>query len=323
MSEFSATKFICLAIIAIVVAMIIYTFYNLEPFHYYKIHDSWVKPQFDLPSALFMAELSDMAYYVDINQQVIFDFMEKHNLDFGPSNMVTNLNTDTSFIYCTDSDNRDLYIAFRGTELTVDNIKSDLYETLVPFAPLPSLPVLISEGFLNAWMTTIRDQVYQIIQNIQPERLFITGHSLGGALASLCAFDITMTRPGGFASRRGFDMTVYTFASPRVGDAGFATMFKNNIPRSYRVQNLWDPIPRFPTTYQDYVHVPEEILIYKGQECIKNAKIPDNWPYDPKEHSLEGAYIPYLKSLIASGAICENTLPLMTSPKLLPYYYHM
>jgi len=66
---------------------------------------------------------------------------------------------------------------------------------------------VVHRGFMEA--------INQIWQDLEPhlkklvEPLFITGHSMGGALAQLAAWH---HRPEG----------VYTFGAPRVGDAGFA-----------------------------------------------------------------------------------------------------
>lgn len=66
--------------------------------------------------------------------------------------------------------------------------------------------------------------------------LYITGHSLGGALALIA------TREMGSDS----DGACYTFGSPRVGRFGFARDIKTPI---YRVVNANDLVPRVPPAY--------------------------------------------------------------------------
>lgn len=89
-------------------------------------------------------------------------------------------------------------------------------------------------------------------------RLVIAGHSLGAALATLAALELHRLRP-----------TVYTLASPRVGDPVFAATYDALVPRTFRVANFWDPIVRRPDADTDliikqysYRHVGREQLIY-------------------------------------------------------------
>jgi predicted lipase len=55
--------------------------------------------------------------------------------------------------------------------------------------------------------------------------------------------------------------TVYTFASPRVGDKVFAGTYDNLVPNSWRVSNLNDIVPHLPPLLAGYVHVDAEYPI--------------------------------------------------------------
>ena len=68
--------------------------------------------------------------------------------------------------------------------------------------------------------------------------LVVTGHSLGGALATLLVADLNATtalRP-----------QAWTFASPRVGDAIFAARYGQLSTVSWRIYNQVDVVPYFP-----------------------------------------------------------------------------
>ncbi|TVR59445.1 MAG: lipase family protein [Gemmatimonadales bacterium] len=84
----------------------------------------------------------------------------------------------------------------------------------------------------------IRDRVTEVLT---PERrLFITGHSLGGALATLFAFRA--------AAVDGLPVQgVYTFGAPRVGNIPFADGYEALLgSRTHRWQNRSDPAPAVP-----------------------------------------------------------------------------
>ncbi|KAG2497698.1 hypothetical protein HYH03_004435 [Edaphochlamys debaryana] len=85
------------------------------------------------------------------------------------------------------------------------------------------------------------------------------GHSLGGALATLSAYDIGLQLSDMWADpkleleRKGWKtkampkVTAITFASPRVGNFKFLEAFSDELRiRQLRVCNKGDPVPKFP-----------------------------------------------------------------------------
>lgn len=85
------------------------------------------------------------------------------------------------------------------------------------------------------------------------KRLFITGHSLGGALSTLCAFD--------FAEEiEPKNLIHYSFASPRVGNVEFSHQYDERVPYGFRVYNTEDLVVSLPpSTFMSntYQHVCE------------------------------------------------------------------
>lgn len=78
---------------------------------------------------------------------------------------------------------------------------------------------------------------------VAPTRsIAVTGHSLGAALATLYVLDNALTE-------QIHNPSIYTFASPRVGDATFAGVFDRLNLTSWRIANVLDVVPRVPLGY--------------------------------------------------------------------------
>ena len=129
-------------------------------------------------------------------------------------------------------DDKYVYLGFRGTEATsIKDIKADAYAVTMTCETGGN----IHSGFNRAF-----NEVYlEISQALGKDEhknkpLFITGHSLGGALATIAAKKLT--HPGGIAA-------CYTFGSPRIGDVEWIGDIKSPI---YRVVNAADPVTMLP-----------------------------------------------------------------------------
>jgi len=93
----------------------------------------------------------------------------------------------------------------------------------------------------------------------------ICGHSLGGALAKLLTFDVAL-------NTSCHAPTIYTYASPRVGDHTFAGAFDAAIPASYRVANRQDLVPKLPPILPlPYEHVNTEYELNPPPNQIKSS----------------------------------------------------
>jgi triacylglycerol lipase len=130
-----------------------------------------------------------------------------------------------------------IIIAFRGTISKADTI-SDFIASQMSF-PWVLKAGKTHRGFTNIY-SSARQQIITALRQCSPDKkLLITGHSLGGALATLCALDIAcntiFTTP-----------YVYTFAAPRVGDPIFAAFYNQKIIHNHRIVIDHDLIPYVP-----------------------------------------------------------------------------
>lgn len=63
-------------------------------------------------------------------------------------------------------------------------------------------------------------------------QVYITGHSLGGALAILAAFDLSL-----LSAKQGVAISCYTYGAPRTGNHAFAKKYNLSVPQTWHVIN--------------------------------------------------------------------------------------
>lgn len=138
-----------------------------------------------------------------------------------------------------------IVVAIRGTSGVQDFIADSLYLTQSPYTFVAD-GGRIASGFYSIYtssgggLASLRDQIISTLQQLDPEKeLYITGQSLGAALATLSAPDIA-------ANTQFKDPQIVTFASPRVGDPQFACKFDQYVDCSIRVVNQYDSVPQAP-----------------------------------------------------------------------------
>ena len=112
----------------------------------------------------------------------------------------------------------------------------------------------------------------QLLTEGSIRQVLVTGHSLGGALATIVAVglkekleDSTVAAP---LLARGIDIRLYTFGAPRVGTKAFATYANQLLPGAiFRVVNNGDVVPTLPPALFGFVHTAHEIFFPRpGQE---------------------------------------------------------
>lgn len=163
---------------------------------------------------------------------------------------------DTGFL-AVDDTNRLIVLAFRGSE-SLSNWRVDL--NIIRRHTDLCKHCHVHGGFWDAW-TEIRDRaktgVLHAVETYPDYRLVITGHSLGGAIATLAA---------GEFRKMGDDLAtrteLYTFGSPRVGNGHTAAFLTDQSDLSFRITSMSDPIPREPGHVLGYQHTSPEFWIH-------------------------------------------------------------
>ena len=141
--------------------------------------------------------------------------------------------TDASMIGYILSGKGVTVVVFRGTDDKADWLANLNYTTTrTPHGK-------IHKGFNNVYIE-LKPQILKILKQVDTKHLWITGHSLGGALAVICAYDLVENED------LKLDGLV-TFGQPMVAHEELANYLDETLSSRYaRFVNEADMVPRIP-----------------------------------------------------------------------------
>lgn len=146
-------------------------------------------------------------------------------------------------------------IAVRGTA-NLEDFLTDIQFLKCKFIGLNAHSGFVEE-FCDIWGP--------VKSKISPaDDIYITGHSLGGAVATLLAYALKL--------HLGINSTVTTFGSPRVFDGAGAEAYNAACPKTTRVVHNLDLVPRIPKL--EFEHV-EKLLHLTDDGAV--ALDDDHW----------------------------------------------
>jgi hypothetical protein len=128
------------------------------------------------------------------------------------------------------SDERNLVLALRGTDQIIDWI------TNLEVAQIKGLGGYVHQGFWDS-LESVWDEILKRVEDLLDagQTVWVTGHSLGGALATLASARL---------QQAGIEPYITcTFGAPRVLDPKAAATY---LPRLYRFANKGDLVPTVP-----------------------------------------------------------------------------
>lgn len=156
-----------------------------------------------------------------------------------------------------------LTLVFRGTDEAkdwVDNLNAFSEQALFG---------AFHRGFLHSVQDLWKElfELYSDINAEKPRGLFLTGHSLGGAMATV-ASSILIHQDEAFTS-------TYTFGQPRVVTRDSARIYNIEAQaKTFRFQNNNDIVTRAPSRVMGYSHVGTFLYITKEKEIHQD---PGRW----------------------------------------------
>jgi triacylglycerol lipase len=149
-------------------------------------------------------------------------------------------------------------LAFRGTEIT--KTKDMLTDARV--FKISTIEGRVHRGFAEAYRS-VEPQILDALKKVQGLPLYITGHSLGAALAVIATQHLEHD-----PVLRDEIAACYTFGCPRVGDDEFDREFKSSI---YRVVNTTDIVTVIPLLSMGFIHVGDVRFLEPGMGNIRRG----------------------------------------------------
>jgi pimeloyl-ACP methyl ester carboxylesterase len=177
---------------------------------------------------------------------------------------------------CLVGENPDgVIVAFRGTLppswQSQASVLDWLQDLLCEPESRPGLPGEVHTGFYDATSAIVAAIAGEVLR-LNPtgsKKVYVTGHSLGGAMASIGAW-IMQAQPYDISIAR-----VVTFASPKPGDGAFQAAYQKVFTNHVRYENYDDLVPLLPPA-DDFIKLVAEIPVIGG--LFKQA---ENWDYQP------------------------------------------
>jgi triacylglycerol lipase len=233
----------------------------------------------DALNALFLAQACDLAYYGEPEGPARF------RSELGLEAKL--ISVDNTQVYVAESDQA-LVVAFRGSEAptTLDGFKDWLLTNANNYLILPEgrsgtdfaaagVGARFHRGFLEALEMVWQPLLAAVEQALKAKErpLWLTGHSLGGALALLAAWRF----------QRNFlaVQEVVTFGAPMIGNEAASKAFEQQLPgKIFRYVDLHDLVPHLPSVSlvaNAYTHCLKEVALgaaeaaASGLEGLKQA----------------------------------------------------
>jgi hypothetical protein len=188
----------------------------------------------DWPATKLMLDLSEVAYRTPVEARADFERQgfESETLSSGSMNGYVLKAGDNAVVL------------LRGTESSAYDLLQDLL-----FIRKNVGNGSMHGGFRRGYDASMHEQVRKLLAKYQPTRVWITGHSLGGAMAVVCAHDLIEDGEYDIAG-------VMTFGQPMVISEGLRKTLEPKLQGRYAFfVNDMDPVVKFVEPYVHFGHM--------------------------------------------------------------------
>ena len=256
----------------------------------------------DPRNARFLAAAADLAYYSQAEGE------SKFRDELGLAGRLVSVDNTQAWIATNDDH---IVVAFRGTEkpTAIEGLKDWLLTNAMNLLVVPEgrlgtdlaaagVGARFHQGFVEAiaeiWPAVLSGVEEEMAKAERP--LWVTGHSLGGALALFAAWL--------FTRKMIYVHQIYTFGAPMIGNQvaidAFNREFKGKL---FRYTNQPDPVPRLPMyslLANEFVHCEEERLLDTGAENPTDSLV-KNMAKDAVEKVLSISLVDNIWNSVVGG----------------------
>lgn len=231
--------------------------FNLSWFVYY--HGTAKEGKLNLDFNVIPLDLSNSLYNKDTDTRVILvEAPDRIIVAFKGTSSNQNLLTDMKVMHYSLASviESGLAVENSGEEVSVERL-AKLRQTRVYHR------AKVHAGFAQAY-ETIKEKLRSMVASVIAKKkrpLLFTGHSLGGALATLASLDVSLA-----LGIEGHRISVSTFGSPRVGNIAFQELYDSEIVMNWRIVAGGDLISRLPKI--GYRHVGKKVILTSTGELF-------------------------------------------------------
>lgn len=213
--------------------------------------------------------------------------------------------TNTQGYIARDDNRKEIIVAYRGS-IQLQDFVTDLEFALVDYTS-PGVSntsgVQVHQGFITAF-NSVAETVLSVVSNqvstYPSYSLVSTGHSLGGALASLGGVSLAANFPS-------VPLRMFTFGQPRTGNPAYATLAEDfvGVDNIYRGTETYDGVPTIPFREWGYEHHAREYWVKQDPNTDINNVVQCTGREDPTcsdsipSTGINDAHLRYFGQIIA------------------------
>lgn len=253
-----------------------------------------------LPVAVLLAHASETGYYTSQDQAKSW---AKAN---GFTKGATCFNeSSVQGFWCVEKDVA--LLAFRGSQNIADWIRN------IRVMPWLHKWGLVHKGFLDG-VNDVESYLQQFAAAAkQVKYVWVTGHSLGGAMAVIAAAWLKIN---------GIAATVYTFGQPTLAFNDFAQRFAMELPGKYvRFVNQNDIVPQIPPFYRHFGMVKRIVRPGVLESVHLESTLEESPEMTAARHALGNAGLESARAADAAGItvplLIDADLPLLTEQQFV------
>ena len=261
----------------------------------------------DYANARYFATACDLAYYPEAEGKP--KFQNELGLD------VKLISVDNTQVYVGGNEGA-IVLAFRGSEspTSLDGFKDWLLTNAKNFLVLPEgragtdfVAAGVGARFHRGFLEALEEVWPPLLATVKEEHakkrrpIYVTGHSLGGAIALLAAWRL---------QRQFLPIhQVYTFGAPMVGNEAAAKAFARTFPnRIFRFVDERDMVPLLPTVSlfsNEYNHCLTEVMLKAASEAGVASGVVQELAQRTQDGLLNATLVDEFWGRMKSGVDCH------------------